>query len=1329
MACRRSSQLPKVSPGLSIEGKDLDLPASAIPIDESAVPDAPNAGEPRWLGVTIKALSANVQGLGGKQKYLEAQLARDEFDFAFFQETKVKGGSFSSPAYHRFATDHECHWGVAIWVRRFLLINGNLTSVAPTDCRVLFSEPRALAITLQVCGISILCIAAHLPQQQHGRESRDGLLTSIKALFRPSRRFDIVLFGVDANARPPCGFDGVTGEVEHGEPDQFGFDFVDFLHDVQLWIPATFSACHNGPTATWRHPHGHTSRIDFLCVGGSAGHEHVDSWTDIDFDLLTAVEDHSAVAIGGNFWVGGAKCQSGTLLRRRYDTSKLTSSAGREHIAAALHDIANVPWNVDVNSHADYIEREAHSILQKHFAVRQGGPRSAYISEEVWAQRTRRNLLKAKTRFWKEGHKIALVKEGFTRLAGRACGSNWWIKVDLLYHVFAAAIRFSTEWIKRQIRIDKGVLLKRIAEGHEGFSILAIQKALRRCGLGRRSTGKGGRPIPHLFGSDGQPIVSRHDLDMRWLDHFGQMEAGHSVDISQFGQSVERFRSEHDVPIDLSLIPSFLDVELQFRKVRCGTAAGLDGLPPELFRAAPQEMARLFHPLMVKATLCIAQPIQWRGGVLFEAYKHSGSPSLAENYRSLFVSSVPGKCFHRILRDRATGLIEDTLETLHCGGRKRRPVTLPSLAAHLIARLFRDRRCSLCSIFLDTRSAYYRVVRELAFGTLEDDDAVVRLFQRFGVPHEALHELMSVVRLGGVMSESGLQAHHRALVQDFHDLSWFITPYSDGSAVGLSKAGSRPGESWADIVFAFVYHKVLRGIRSAAEDEGLTAQIPYAGAQSPFLTPHDQNTVAGPLHATWADDSVFFTGDASALTALQKAKRLAGLVLGSCRRHGMQPNLKKGKSAIVLALRGKHSRAVRRLHFQRTDACLEVDYAAGEPDRVHLELQYTHLGTALHKDGSMMPEARLRLGIAASAYNKYGKLLLSNPDVDLKLRKQFFDSLVGGVFFNLALWVPCCKGWGHLNKGYALLQRRLLRAQACHEDVLAVRCSDVAAILGMPSLSLICRQRRLNFFGSLLVVANDSVWALLQSEGSWVRQVCDDLRWLWTTAKIALPCPEEASWDTWRSYILDRPQNFRAAVKRAGHIAQEQERLEALCLRALRGLGQWELQECPARCNVIPQPYWCGPCFRAFPSKAALATHFFQMHGRVARFRHLARGKVCHACGREFRGFQQLALHLRSSKSCCDALSADGYWEDDVLPGIGSSSWVEASRRDLGLTLPTEPQCNAVTSEADALLWSENAALAAAHFGGVEHWLETECQGTDALFQYCLFLTEYPPFS
>ena len=304
----------------------------------------------------------------------------------------------------------------------------------------------------------------------------------------------------------------------------------------------------------------------------------------------------------------------------------------------------------------------------------------------------------------------------------------------------------------------------------------------------------------------------------------------------------------------------------------------------------------------------------------------------------------------------------------------------------------------------------------------------------------------------------------------------------------------------------------------------------------------------------------------------------------------------------------------------------------------------------------------------------------------------------------------------------------MLQVHLSHDEVFAIRCSDVPAVLEVPSLSLLCRMRRLTFFGALLRVGNDSIWALLLYEGSWIRQICDDFRWLWTNARTTLPFPCSQSWHEWKDFILQRHGSFRALVKKAGTIARQKEWLESLSLRSLRLLGVWKLQQCPARKRPISKPYWCGPCHRSLASKAALATHFFQMHGRVARFRHLAYGSLCNACGRQFRGPQQFALHLRASKACCDKLSTCGYWQDSVVPGIGSTAWIAACRRDLGLTLPTEPQFDVPANSEPPLIWDESPVLVAAHLGRSELWLDSSADETSTMLQYCLFLAEFPLF-
>ena len=67
-----------------------------------------------------------------------------------------------------------------------------------------------------------------------------------------------------------------------------------------------------------------------------------------------------------------------------------------------------------------------------------------------------------------------------------------------------------------------------------------------------------------------------------------------------------------------------------------------------------------------------------------------------------------------------------------------------------------------------------------------------------------------------------------------------------------------------------------------------------------------------------------------------------------------------------------------------------------------------------------------------------------------------------------------------------------------------------------------------------------------------------------------------------------------------------------------------QLEDRPVREKLLlkaqtkgPTTWRCLPCQRTFKSKAALATHFFQKHGRKAAFRFYSfysDGHVCRAC-------------------------------------------------------------------------------------------------------------------
>ena len=218
--------------------------------------------------------------------------------------------------------------------------------------------------------------------------------------------------------------------------------------------------------------------------------------------------------------------------------------------------------------------------------------------------------------------------------------------------------------------------------------------------------------------------------------------------------------------------------------------------------AAP-DMAELYVPLVMKSALRIVeQLLQWTSGVLFEAYKHSGFQAAMESYRSLCVASIPGKLYHRVLRQKFARSANHHLGGLHCGAKEGCSVTTPSsLALHLMTRLAKDGSLSAATIFLDTKTAYYAVARELAMGPIQDDCYTA-----------AVHLL--------------------ALVKSMYKGGWFVTGFAGGQEVCVTTKGSRPGSCWADPVFTFIYARVLAKVRQVAECEDFGFKVKWTGVQN-----------------------------------------------------------------------------------------------------------------------------------------------------------------------------------------------------------------------------------------------------------------------------------------------------------------------------------------------------------------------------------------------------------------------------------------------------------------------------------------------------------------
>ena len=161
--------------------------------------------------------------------------------------------------------------------------------------------------------------------------------------------------------------------------------------------------------------------------------------------------------------------------------------------------------------------------------------------------------------------------------------------------------------------------------------------------------------------------------------------------------------------------------------------------------------------------------------------------------------------------------------------------------------------------------------------------------------------------------------------------------------------------------------------------------------------------------------------------------------------------------------------------------------------------------------------------------------------------------------------------------------------------------------------------------------------------------------------------------------MAERTKWFKAQCRKATiaafHMAMEQG-VEAFFRDLARPLRA-KIQHREAR--LADDCWQCLPCRRQFPNKAALATHFFQKHGRIASFRYYAEGSVCGACGKDFFANHRLLVHLRDAPSCCNQLAMLGYRLMQPGPGFGSAAW-HKDRSDNFILCPPQHNCNGCQS-------------------------------------------------
>ena len=168
---------------------------------------------------------------------------------------------------------------------------------------------------------------------------------------------------------------------------------------------------------------------------------------------------------------------------------------------------------------------------------------------------------------------------------------------------------------------------------------------------------------------DGSLLTDKDKILKRWTAHFSQLlNRPSSVD----DQALQNIPQRPPIPA-LDDSPTREETVKAIGQLQTGKTPGPDGIPPEIFKMGgptlTDQLTSLFQALWEKGEL----PQDFKDANIIHLYKNKGEKSSCDNHRGISLLSIAGKIFARILLNRITEhLLDSVVSESQCGFRQNR---------------------------------------------------------------------------------------------------------------------------------------------------------------------------------------------------------------------------------------------------------------------------------------------------------------------------------------------------------------------------------------------------------------------------------------------------------------------------------------------------------------------------------------------------------------------------------------------------------------------------------------------------------------------------------
>ena len=1150
--------------------------------------------------------------LSARHEALLRMCLSQNYHLVGIQESRSKmHGYYSSDDYHILASaaTQRGIGGVQLWVAKKWTHSGGIAKIRADDLKIIHSTTQRLVVRLRCHNLRLVILVAHAPNNV----DEDTLRTwwrHCSAAISPGLREWPILALLDANARVGSMTSTSIGSFQAQEENIPGTIWHEWLLQEGLTVPQTFESHHTGEGHTWCHPSGSASaRLDYIALSHALAQRGDFSTCLADIDISLHRQDHLAV-----------------LLQLPLRLRDAVSAPVKQHTTPLPADFE---WKIDVHTHAAQLQDAIKTKFGRGpLPIRQRRP---HMRPATW------QLVLAKKYHWKRCQSISRT----LRLGMLRSLFNAWARHEHANHC--------EPWL----RVSQKALAMHahhltLLSGKVTMALRADDKAYYddlACTTGQAAdAGLHGlrRNIKAILPKGRQKRNSRltcvgPDPD-EMADHYCRLEAGIKV---PYGDLLDRCFCRQkalieEAPLTASLdsFPTRNELENLCRKAKNGKAPGLDGLRSEELKLALADSSDLLHFLFFKMWALSSEPLQWKGGIFWSIAKKPNATTI-DGLRGIMLLEVLGKTFHALLRQRLLHWTIPFKLTTQFGGYKGQQIAFPSLMLRSFLHHADRRHVSSTILFIDIRSAFHCLLRQIVFGTQDQFPApLVALLTEEGFDVDVLQRDLSAKADHFRTTTSPLLER---MTVDAHCSTWFVSPGLASSSCFETHRGSRPGSPVADIAYNILMSKILHKV------EHLLASHPQVQAACAFLQ------LPIPV-ITWVDDVAIPLVCLHAPDLVSVSQTILQQVIDLFQDHGLRLNLSAGKTEMIAQHRGTGAAACRRQTFQDDFSQIPVQYF-GRSCFVRIVGAYKHLGSMIVASLSVAHDVSCRIAKAAANFRTLAKPLFTNRRIAIHTRLQLLEALV------IPMITFGCGHWPLLpHRVYVKLNHMILSWQRtiigngfwtsdCKSDW------ELQAFWKLQPLAIRLCKHRLLFAFQLHSKGPAILWDYLTAgdspdcKGTWLHALRHALDWYrkFQTADTLNAVPDgplsaESILSWLRAGGQAVPSRVHDAVQRhilREHIAQmvvtEHSKMKQVLVDA-----KVDFELAPCEDEVSTLKYACDLCSRQFATPQGLNTHRWVMHRAVSIERQYIHSTTCLACNRCFWTVQRLQQHLRQSRALPD---------------------------------------------------------------------------------------------